>query len=775
MTDQISWQPRRPALVAAAVFIAAMLLLAWPIATGQFLAGPASDQFVAGYGFRRFAADYFRTYQSIPLWNPYIFGGLPFVAAMHGDVFYPTAWLRWVLETDTAMNLGLAIHIALAGGTMYGFLRALKFSWTGAVAGGLTWELSGIVAGMVHPGHDGKLFVAALTPLLFLAVLRLVRDRRTSAAGLLAVTVGLALHGHPQLSYYLLVAGALWGAWLLWFGPERPDRPQQPRLILLALAGVALGFGIYAIQALPFYQYIPFSPRGDGGSSGGWAYATAYSLPWSELISAVLPEFNGLKEAYWGINYLKHHTEYFGVIPLALAVFGLGDQARRKYLLALLGIGVLFLLIALGGHTPFYRVWYEVMPFMKKVRAPGMAWFLVAFPLAALAGAGAARLVQGEVAKRWAGVVLGGLGVLGLLGLTGALQPLAEILALPERMGDVLRNADALRAGGVRVLMLALLGLGIVALVDRPRIRPALLSIGLVGVVAADLWSIERQMFVFQGPASETYRDDAITAAVRATALPYRVLDAGVYQGSWLMAHDIPALLGYHGNELHAFDQLMGGKNEWSNLGAPVLFDLFAIRYLIVGSPVELPGWHLLIGPTPTAGGRQGLLYQRDSVPDWVWVVPAAAKIPEDQIIPTLLDDRFPASQVVLFPDTVGLDAAPLGGTEQLRAADSATVTDWRPGQMTVHLTGASEVPSYLVVSENWYPDWQAKVDGVSVPTRRGQYSLITVPLPAGAREVVLSFRSAAYQRGRTVSLISLILALGLLLGPRLLERRRHG
>ncbi|MEK6687104.1 MAG: hypothetical protein AABZ01_01440, partial [Gemmatimonadota bacterium] len=689
--------------------------------------------------------------------------------------FYPTAWLRWMLETDTAMNLGFAVHIALAGGTMYGFLRALKFSWTGAVVGGLTWELSGIVAGMVHPGHDGKLFVAALTPLLFLAVLRLVRDRRTSAAGLLAVTVGLVLHGHPQLSYYLLVAGALWGASLLWLGPERPERAQQPRLILLALVGVALGFGIYAIQALPFYQYIPFSPRGDGGSSGGWAYATAYSLPWSELISAVLPEFNGLKEAYWGVNPLKHHTEYFGVIPLALGIFGLGDQSRRRYLLVLSGIGALFLLIALGGHTPFYRFWYEVMPFMKKVRAPGMAWFLVAFPLAALAGAGAARLVQGEVSKRRAGWVLGGLAGLGLLGLTGMLQPLAEVLALPERMGNVLRNADALRGGGGRVVSLALLGLGVVWLVGRPRIRPALLSLGLVGAVVADLWTIERQMFIFQGPASETYRDDAITAAVRTTALPYRVLDAGVYQGSWLMAHDIPALLGYHGNELHAFDQLMGGKNEWSNLGAPVLFDLFAIRYLIVGSPVELPGWHLQVGPTPTAGGRQGLLYQRDSVPNWVWVVPAAGKIPEAQIIPTLLDDRFPAEQVVLFPDTVGLDIAPLESTEQLRVPDTATLTDWRPGQMTVHLTGASQVPSYLVVSENWYPDWQATVDGVQVPTRRGQYSLITVPLPAGAREVVLRFRSAAYLRGRTISLISLVLALGLLLGPRVLQRGRHG
>ena len=104
---------------------------------------------------------------------------MPYIAAQHGDIFYPTAWLRWVLPIDTAMNLGFFAHIVLAGVTACTrSLRALRVSWTGALVGGLAYELTGIVASLVRPGHDGKLFVSALAPLVLLALLRAIRDRR---------------------------------------------------------------------------------------------------------------------------------------------------------------------------------------------------------------------------------------------------------------------------------------------------------------------------------------------------------------------------------------------------------------------------------------------------------------------------------------------------------------------------------------------------------------------------------------------------------------------
>jgi hypothetical protein len=161
-SSAVPFEPPRPAILAAVICVLAALVVCWPMLTGQWLLG--DDQYVGGYGFRLFGAEMFRATGRIPEWNPYLFGGLPFIAAQHGDIFYPTAWLRWVLPIDTAMNLGFFAHIAIAGATMYAFLRALRVSWTGAMVGGLAYELSGIVASMVRPGHDGKLYVSALAP-----------------------------------------------------------------------------------------------------------------------------------------------------------------------------------------------------------------------------------------------------------------------------------------------------------------------------------------------------------------------------------------------------------------------------------------------------------------------------------------------------------------------------------------------------------------------------------------------------------------------------------
>jgi hypothetical protein len=100
------------------------------------------------------------------------------------------------------------------------------------------------------------------------------------------------------------------------------------------------------------------------------------------------------------------------------------------------------------------------------------------------------------------------------------------------------------------------------------RLRGALAAAVLALVVIGDLWSIDRAFFIFRGPASEVFRDDAVTTRLRAEAKPFRVLDVGVYQGSYLMAHDVQTMLGYHGQEIRFYDELLGGKGRWRFAGA---------------------------------------------------------------------------------------------------------------------------------------------------------------------------------------------------------------
>lgn len=772
-TTAPTFQPRRPALTALLVFVLAAATLCWPMLDGRFLLG--DDQYIAGYGFRLFGAEMFRSTGRIPEWNPYLFGGMPFIAAMHGDIFYPTAWLRWILPVDTAMNLGFAVHIVLAGATMYGFLRALRVTWTGALVGGLGYQLSGIVASLVKPGHDGKLFVSALAPLLLLALLRAIRHRRADGYAVVALTVGLCLVSPQyQMAYYLFVAAGLWTLYLVFLDPERPPAAGWPVPLALALGAVLLGVAIAAIQIVPFLAYIPFSPRAAGGPSGGWEYATGFSMPPVELFTTVLPQFNGVLDQYWGGNFFKSHTEYLGAVVVALAALGAGDRTRRPLVLVLGGIALLFLLVAFGGHTPFYRAWYALMPMMDKVRAPGMAFFLVALPVAGFAGFGVDRLLRRELTMGTLAVPLGILGGIGLLGAIGVLQSVATVFAGEAQAAKAAANASALQLGSLRLLLFAGLGAAVLWSVLAGRVKGAAAAGALGLVVAGDLWSVDRRFFVFHPPAAELFRDDEITTRLRAQPKPFRVLDVGVYQGSTLMAYGIQSVLGYHGFELRFYDELLGGKNVWRNAGSPNLHDLLSVRYVLVPEMQDVPGFHRVVGPTTTAAGSTGVLLERDSAPVYVRVVAGAAKLPEDQVVPTVTDPRFPLNSVALFSDTASVSPAAIRGEVPTPPQVRPTLAEWAPGRMRVTLDGSDSRTLYLVIGENWYPDWHAEVDGKAVPVHRADHALLSLVLPPGAKEVRLNFASGDYARGRLITFLALLVTAALL-GVPLWQRRRAG
>ncbi len=148
----------------------------------------------------------------------------------------------------------------LAGLGMYALLRALKVSWTGAVVAGVSYQMSGILASLVSPGHDGKLFVSALAPFFFLGLLRAIRDGKVSGYGWVAVITGLCMISpHYQLTYYMLVAGGLWTLYLVFWADDRRANLRWPVALAASLGAVVLGVAISAIQAFPFLSYLPYA------------------------------------------------------------------------------------------------------------------------------------------------------------------------------------------------------------------------------------------------------------------------------------------------------------------------------------------------------------------------------------------------------------------------------------------------------------------------------------------------------------------------------------
>ncbi len=246
------------------------------------------------------------------------------------------------------------------------------------------------------------------------------------------------------------------------------------------------------------------------------------------------------------------------------------------------------------------------------------------------------------------------------------------------------------------------------------------------------------------------------------------------------MAFDVPQLLGAPFNEIRYFDELWDRDNDFGNLGHVAMWDLYAVRYVLVPTgqaqidSVLASSFKPVLTAVPTAAGTTADLYERTDPAPWARVVPAALRLDTSRVIPTLLDPQMDYGRLVLFTPDIPLSPAPISAMPA-PSASHATVTAWEPGRMSITLDPSPDSASYLVVAENWYPDWHATVDGVPVTTVRGDWALLTVPIPAHARKVELWFHSPGYAVGRGVSVASVGVTLVLLLIPGILRRRQIG
>ena len=756
---------RFPVLSAAIVYVLVVAIAFWPFWTGHFLINPMSDM-RNGYPFRLFAAEYLRQFGGFPQWNPYIFGGMPFIGAIGGDVFYPTFLLRLVLPVDAGITMGFMLHIVLAGLFTFLFLRALQLEWGAAFVGGAAYMFTGQVVSLVSPGHDGKLFVSALLPLAMLFLYRAVVRNDWRHYMYFGATVGLCLLSpHFQMTYYLLMAAGFFWAFLVFASDTRPVAPWW-RSALLCVVALGVAFAIAAIQLVPFQEYLAYAARGTAKESADrWAFATSWAMPPEELLDVVWPAFSGILSEYWGRNFFKLHSEYLGVVVLVLATFApfLRDKRRLAWFCVFLGVfGILF---ALGGHTPFYRIPYAILPGIKLTRAPSMIFFLTAFSTAVLAAFGTQALLtaapQIRMTPLWWWVA--GIAIVTLLAFAGAFQGIMRGLADPQRLGAVAANYPAFKADAVRVLVLTLAAAGLCAWRLSNRIAAAPWSLLMGAVVLLDLWSVERRYIQFSPPARVSFAPDSVVRTLRADSGLYRVLPLNEYPGleNYFMSQHIRSVLGYHGNELQRYDELLGGKNEWRNIGSPNLLKLLAVHYVVISQPVQTPILAAVgSGPMPTVDGQPAYLYRvTDPVP-YAFLVGEALQLPDSLTIPTLLDSRFDLRRMLLVsPDQkVGLTTLE---QHEIPTPVTAPVTvhELRPGAFHFELEARSE-PAYLFVSENYHPAWHAEVDGREARVVRAQYSLMAVPLPAGARSVQLVFSSPAFHRGQIITVLALVLLL---------------
>lgn len=715
-----------------------------------------TDSIPGGLFFRGLLVDFVRTFHELPRWNPYILGGLPFLDATHGDTFFPSSLLQFLMPVYRGLGHKLILHVVLAGVFMGFYLRTLALRpiavWWGSVA----YMLSPVLVSYLYAGQDGKIYVTSLTPLVLGLLERAMITGSVRNFALFGISVGLAiLSAQVQMAYHLLWIVA--GVFVLRLfvplpGGATPSPATRARRFGLFGGALAVGLLVAAVQLLPAVAYVK-NPEGFSVRSTrtDYEHATSWCLHPEEIAAMVVPEFCNSPDGYWGRNPFKINSDAPGILVLFLAALALRRRDATRLFLA--GTAAFCVLYALGEHTPIHRICYAIVPQVKLFRAPPLLMFGAAFALAALAAHAlhdldAARGARGgkHPALAWglpaaAVLALAGLAGGGVLDFwNGLLRPgleaplrQAQLANLPEFRGGALAAAAVLAAGA------ALLHAG-----RRGSLPWIAFAAGFVTLTVADLWRIDRRFVAVTDPRP-FIQAPALLARLSAESAAEKFRVMPVAQG--LTANEmgyfgIESTLGFHDNELAWYRALRTepaaeGLLAGNGAGYPFL-RILNVKY-IVHDRSDLPNPYL--------------------VPDWLPRFRLAGSWERAEgsaaVAARLVSADFDPARTVLLEEDPGIPPAPPGAD-----ADLGTV-DYEYDGNTIRVRAEAARACLLVHSENWFPYWHAFRDGEEIPILRAYGTLRAIALPAGRSEIELRFRSAPYETGRNVTLLTLgVLAL---------------
>jgi len=101
-------------------------------------------------------------YGRAPLWNPYLFGGFPFISTFGFCPFYPPAWPLALLPTALAITMRFVLGLALGGLGFYAFARATRLAPPRALLAALLYESGSHVITLAFPGHLDKVLAIGI-------------------------------------------------------------------------------------------------------------------------------------------------------------------------------------------------------------------------------------------------------------------------------------------------------------------------------------------------------------------------------------------------------------------------------------------------------------------------------------------------------------------------------------------------------------------------------------------------------------------------------------
>lgn len=700
----------------------------------------------------------------LPLWDPYLYGGQPALGDIQSGAAYPPNLIAsWILGgqhfTVTSLEVQVILHFSLAALFTFLFVRRLTGSRFAAVVASLAYTYSGYMTSF--PVRQlTMLGVGVWLPLILLfldmGLSRLIASSDTRQAhGLRSwlgpmigagIVFGISiLGGHPQTSLYVAYACVAYALFRLWPLLSRRSPPTRhswlqrvsaaARLLLPVALVLLIGVGLAAVQLLPTMEFIRLSTRAELNYA-----AVSWGLPIYELVSLLYPGYQG------------NSPQYLGILTMILAGAGLFLARQRKDRVFWGGLGLVTLLLSLGGNTFLYSFFYNLMPGFGQVRDQERVVFLFAFSMAVLAGYGAQVVTGSSHDKRSEDPQLAslnqGLNLLrrGVARLSVALLILTALFLYGWTLGKQAGAGDIF-IGTLRhhVFSLLLLGGVIVWLAVRPanNIHRLLWQAAAIGLIVLNLFTITWEFHIHALPQEGYFPETSTVAFLREQARlqpePFRISSAGLLPGG-SSAGAVYGLRDITGNSplhLAGFEEFGAQMGEWRR------WQLLNVRYVLDTRALDGPGLRRV-----HEEGDLKTYEVTDPFPQ-AWIVHDVRAVDQDgEAIKQLNTDGFDLRRAAVVDRDAGLP---------FQASEGARVTSLESQPNRIAFQAELPTAGLLVLSEVYYPGWEAKVDGQPVPLLRTDVILRGVTLPAGSHRVELTYAPSSLKWGAVISSLTVL------------------
>jgi Bacterial membrane protein YfhO len=727
----------------------------------------------------------------IPLWNPYVYMGTPFLASLQSGVFYPPSTLL-LLPFPFGFNFFLLAHYLIAISGFWILLRGRGVSRASAMIGALTFALGGYLVSMLSVTNG--LQSSAWSPWALALWMQRVEDRPRHPGRGVALTLVLALQllgGAPEV---LLMTLLLMGGWTLYRTLRRPR--LLARLALALLGTVCLAVLFTSFQTLPTFEYMSQSDRSVALS---YDVASSWSLEPVSLLQLVLPHPASVENPP-GASYrslMLEATEpwmrsiYVGLAALCLVAAGVVAAPDKGFWITAI---LLFLLLALGKHTPVFRAAYETFPWgVGKFRFPEKFFFVVHFSAAMMAAEGAEACLRAE--RRALCAALAAAGTLVSLGALTLfvrfyhpalyLQSVAVLSGRFEPMTSFVPLAASLASKAER-LMLVLGCFGAIVVFRRKAVigRESFAAL-LVSIVAVDLASAHAGLhpsLSWRALRSQPpFVDVADLRRTRQRLFPYQTFTNPLpdevpkpVEGleHWALVREYPdatargpellwriqlldlpmitrvgTLGGFDGINRSSDNLLRRALRIVPRERAVRLLRVFGTGFLVGPAPLDVPGLEPLASTraTPIFGYRVRS--------------PAPAAYLASRL--TLVHSDLAAFDRMIAPDfhpgsDATVDELPAGWQDgaEAGAPGEVHVVEWREERIRLRVTAVRD--AFLVLNDSYFPGWEAWVDDKPTRILRANALVRGVVAPSGTHDVEFSYRPRSFRIGSMISLLSI-------------------